>query len=322
MLNTRPDHWYPTQTKGFRMQFSAIDRRRFLALAGVAGASLLLPRGLFAVDAQTPPTSLTKAEVAFGICGSIGKAKMLKDAGCDYIEEGVGGLLKPDQSDEEFAKRLPEISASILPVKNCNSFLPGSLKSVGPDMKIDAVLAYANIAFKRARMVGIDVITYGSGASRGIPAGFSTDDAKKQFIEILKGMGPLAAAQNLRVAIEPLRKEECNFLNNIREVAEVIRAANHANVGITADLYHMVLGGDVPADLDANVDILHHFHLAEKEKRALPGVAGDDFRGWFRVLAKHGWKGRISIESSGGGDQAALTKAFAYLRTQAKEAGI
>lgn len=297
-----------------------IDRRRLLALAGLAGASLLLPRSLFAADAAAP--SVGKAQIAFGVCSSMSKGTMLKDAGCDYIEEGVGGLLKPDQSDEEFAKRLPEISAAVLPVKNCNGFLPGSLKSVGPDAKIDQVLAYANIAFKRARMVGIDIITYGSGASRAIPKGFAADEAKKQFVEILKGMGPLAAAQNLRVAVEPLRKEECNFLNNIREVAEVIRATNHMSVGITADLYHMVLGGDVPADLDANVDILHHFHLAEKEKRALPGVAGDDFRGWFGVLAKHGWKGRISIEANGGGDQAAYAQAFAYLRKQAAEAGV
>lgn len=299
---------------------STFDRRHFLALAGMAGASLLMPRMLRAAEAGAAPAK--KAEVAFGITGRIANARMLKDAGCEYIEEAVGGLLMPTKGDDEFAKRLPEISASLLPVKNCNSFLPGELKSVGPDAKIDAVLEYANTAFKRARMVGIDIITYGSGGSRKIPKDFPLADAKKQFIEILKGMGPLAAAQNIRVAVEPLRKEECNFLNNIREVAEMIRAADHPNVGITADLYHMVLGGDVPADLDANIDILHHFHLAEKEKRALPGVAGDDFRGWFGVLAKHGWKGRVSIEASGGGDQAALTKAFAYLRTQAKEAGI
>jgi sugar phosphate isomerase/epimerase len=298
----------------------SFDRRRFLGMAGLTAATLLLPRGLFAAEAAAPAS---KAEVAFGICGRMGNARMLKDAGCDYIEEAVGGLLMPGKGDDEFAKRVPEISAALIPVKNCNSFLPGELKSVGAEAKHEEILAYANTAFKRARMVGIDIITFGSGGSRKIPGGFALEDAKKQFIELLKGMGPLAAAQGIRVAVEPLRKEECNFLNNIREVAEMIRATNHPSVGITADLYHMVLGGDVPADLEANIDILHHFHLAEKEKRALPGVAGDDFRGWFGVLAKHGWKGRVSIEAGGGGgDQAALTKAFAYLRTQAKEAGI
>ena len=61
---------------------------------------------------------------------------------------------------------------------------------------------------------------------------------------------------------------------------------------------------------------------AEKAKRALPGVAGDDFRGWFRVLAEHGWKGRMSIEANGGGEVTAYAKAVNYLQNQAKEAGI
>lgn len=69
--------------------------------------------------------------------------------------------------------------------------------------------------------------------------------------------------------------------------------------------------------------MLHHFHIAEKANRALPGVAGDDFLGWFQILAKHGWRGRISIEAGGGkSDQEAYTKSFTYLRSQAKDAGI
>ncbi len=307
-----------------------LPRRQLLKWAGIGATALTVGMPLVV----TPLSGLTaeggsqthpgeKAELLYGLCGRMTNARMLKDAGCDYIEEAVGGLLMPEKGDDEFAKRLPEISASLLPITNCNGFLPATLKSVGPDFKLEAVLEYANIAFRRARMVGIKVITYGSGGSRKIPDGFSKDEAKKQFIDVLKGMGPLAAAQGLKVSIEPLRAQECNFLNNIREVGEVITAANHPNIGITADLYHMVLGGDVPDDLDRNIHLLHHFHIAEKEKRALPGEAGDDFRGWFAVLAKHGWKGRMSIEGGGGkSDLAAYTKSFAYLRAQAKEAGI
>jgi sugar phosphate isomerase/epimerase len=135
-------------------------------------------------------------------------------------------------------------------------------------------------------------------------------------------MGPLAAAQGVRVSVEPLVPSACNLLNNIREVSEVVRAAKHPSIGITADLYHMVLGGDGASDLEANIDILHHFHIAEKAKRALPGMAGDDFRGWFQVLARHGWRGRMSIEANGGNEVAACAKAVRYLQNQAKEAGI
>ncbi len=306
------------------MNMAPVSRRHLLQIAGISTATLLTGAYLpsFAIEggAQTNPGQ--KAKIMFGMCGRMKDARMLKDAGCEYIEEAVGGLLMPDKPDEEFAKRLPEISAALIPVKNCNSFLPGSLKSVGPNHKLEDVLAYANIAFRRARMCGVEIITYGSGGSRAIPKDFSKEDAQKQFVEVLKGMGPLAAAQGIKVSIEPLRAQECNFLNNIREVAEMIRAANHPHIGITADLYHMVLGGDEPQHLDDNVDILHHFHIAEVKNRALPGVAGDDFRGWFKVLAKHGWNGRISIEGGGKKDEESLTKSYAYLRAQAAEAGI
>jgi sugar phosphate isomerase/epimerase len=296
------------------------DRRRFLAMGLAAGATLLLPRIAYSAE-EDGIVQAAKAQIAWGFCGSISNAKMLKSAGCDYVEEKVGDVLMPDEGDDQFAKRLPEISASLLPVTCCNNFLPGNLKSVGPEAKHAKILAYADIAFHRARMCGVKTITFGSGASRKIPGGFSKEEATKQFVDLLHRMGQIAAAQEITVAVEPLNAGECNFLNNIREVAAVVAAADHAAIGITADLYHMALGGDVPEDLDRAVKFLRHFHLAEKEKRALPGVAGDDFRGWFKVLAKHGWKGRISIEA-GGGDQAAYTKAFAYLRKQAGEAGI
>jgi sugar phosphate isomerase/epimerase len=301
-----------------------VDRRGFLTLAGIAGVSLLVPSCARAADAPTVPAAPAggQAELAYGVCGRMSSARMMKEAGCEYIEESVSGLLTADTSEEEFVKRLPEISASLIPVKNGRNFLPGSLKSVGANAKHAEILTYADTAFKRAKMVGIDIITFGSAESRMVPDDFSMDEAKQQLSDLLRQMGPLAAAQNLRVAVEPLNKKECNFLNNIREVAEVVRAANHPNIGITADFYHMVLGDDRPEHLEANIDILHHLHIAEKAKRAMPGVAGDDFRGWFAVLAKHGWKGRISIEAKGTENQEGLTKAIAYVRAQAKEAGI
>jgi sugar phosphate isomerase/epimerase len=300
-----------------------LARRSLLRLAG-GSAALLAVGGLRAVAADAVPAALLAggAAVAFGVCTGIGKAGVLKDANADYIEEGVGSLLAPDKDDAAFAKRTAEIAAAVVPVRCCNTFIPGSLKSVGPAPAHDAILAYADTAFKRARACGIATITFGSGGSRKVPDGFSKDEAVKQFTALLARMGPLAAAQQVVVAVEPLNVGECNFLNSIGDVAAVVGPASNPAVGITADLYHMVLAGDVPDDLEKHIALLRHFHIAEKAKRAMPGVAGDDFRGWFRVLAKHGWKGRMSIESNGGGDAAAYGKSIAYLRAQAKEAGI
>ncbi len=165
-------------------------------------------------------------------------------------------------------------------------------------------------------------MTFGSGASRQIPDGFPAEQALDQFAALLAKMGPLAAAQGVVVSVEPLRKAECNFLNRIGEVAVAVGRANHPAVGSTADLYHMVIGGDTGDDLEKALPLLRHFHIAEKATRSIPGVAGDDFRPFFRVLAKHAWKGRMSIEANGAGGEAAYRAGFDYLRAQARAAGI
>lgn len=308
-------------TNTFTPRFS-LSRREALRWAGVS--VLAIGSGglerLLAADAPPAPTT-GRATIAFGVCGGKDKGAMIKAAGGDYVEESVQNLLIPEKGDADFEPRIAAIAAAALPVKACNSFLPGSLPSVGEKAAHDAILAYADTAFRRAKQVGIENITFGSGGSRKIPGDFPPEKAKNQFIDLLIRMGPLAAMHGVTVSVEPLRKEECNFLNNVREVADVVGAAAHPNVGITADLYHMVLGGDVPEDLERNIRLLKHFHIAEKAGRALPGVAGDDFRPWFKVLHRNGWKGRISIEGNGSGDAAGLTKSFAYLRQQLAEAG-
>ena len=56
-------------------------------------------------------------------------------------------------------------------------------------------------------------------------------------------------------------------------------------------------------------------YVAEKEGRTVPGVAGDDFRPFFRVLRESGYQGAISIE--GKWDDAQLAPAFAEIAKQA-----
>jgi sugar phosphate isomerase/epimerase len=53
---------------------------------------------------------------------------------------------------------------------------------------------------------------------------------------------------------------------------------------------------DTPADLKAAMDVVIHVEIAEKAERTVPGVKGDDFRPFFRVLRDSGYKGLCNIE--------------------------
>ena len=58
--------------------------------------------------------------------------------------------------------------------------------------------------------------------------------------------------------------------------------------------------------------------IAERTNRTVPGVAGDDFRPYFRALAAARYAGPITIEGNGTADE--IRRAFAVIETQAREA--
>lgn len=251
-----------------------------------------------------------------GVCTSVDKAGLLKTAGCDYTEEAVGRFLIPAESDEMFAENFSRFENAEFPILACNSFLPGSLKSTGPDAKHDEIIEYARVAFERAQKAGIKYIVFGSSGSRNVPDGFDKDQARQQFIKLLKRMGPVAKKYDVVVVIEPLNKKESNIINTVAEGAEIVRAADRMNIKLLADFYHMALENEGPqAIIDAG-ELIKHCHIAEKENRAAPGTAGDDFTGYFKALKKINYTGAISIECRWSDFDKQVPESIAYLKEQ------
>lgn len=288
---------------------ASTNRRAFLGTTVLAAGSLLGVRA-GAADAGGGIFS------AMGMSGSLDKAAFLAKNGAGFLTVGTGDLLVPDQPEEVFAKRLAKALESPLPVLACNGFIrPAHLRCVGPEANHDAVLVWAESAFKRLKRVKGKFIVFGSSGARKLPDGWAKEKADDQFISLLKQMGPLAEKEGIIVAVEQLQASECNYINRIGEGARLIRAAGHPNIRLLADLFHMARMGDTPADLKAAMDVVVHIEIAEKQDRTYPGVKGDDFRPFFRVLKESGYKGAISIEGKGSDDQVAA--AFKEIASQA-----
>lgn len=285
---------------------STSNRRAFLRTGLLAAACLTGVRaaetgGLFS---------------AMGISGSIGKAEFLKEQGAGFLTVGTNDLLCPDQPEEVFAKKLAQALAAPLPVLACNGFIrPAHLRCVGPQANHDEVLAWADIALGRLKRVNGKFMVFGSGGARRIPDGWSREKAEEQFIALLKLMGPLAEKHGVTVVVEQLQAKECNFINRIAHAASLIRAAGHPHIRLLADLYHMARMEDTPDDLKNAMDVVAHMEIAEKEERTFPGIKGDDFRPFFRVLKQSGYRGAISIE--GKGDDSQIAAAFREIAKQA-----
>jgi sugar phosphate isomerase/epimerase len=249
-----------------------------------------------------------------GVCTSIDNANLLKESGYDYTEEAVGRFLIPPESEEKFSEKFSRFQNSEFPILACNSFLPGSLKSTGPETKHDQIIAFADTAFQRANKTGIKYIVFGSSGSRNVPDGFDKTTARQQFIELLKRMGPIAQKHDVVVVIEPLNKKESNIINSVYEGAQIARAVDHPNIKLLADFYHMAVEDEGPQALIEAGPLIKHCHIAEEEGRTAPGVNGDDFTGYFKALKQIGYTGAISIEGRWKAEQ--LPQALAYLKKQ------
>ena len=288
-------------------------RREFCRAGACALSGVLLARRACAADAGKPLFS------AMGMAASLEKADILKQAGADFLTENVGNFLVPDQPDEVFAKNLEKLAKSPLPVFACNSFIrPAHLRCVGPEANHDLILEWSDVAFRRLKQAGGKFIVFGSSGARKLKDGWTKEKADPQFVALLKRMGPLAEKHGVTVTVEQLQQSECNYINRIGEAAKLIREAGHPNVRLLADLFHMARMGDTPEDLKAAMDVVVHVEIAEKEGRTYPGIKGDDFRPFFRVLRQAGYQGGINIEGKGTNEQ--IAPAIQEITKQAAEA--
>lgn len=290
-----------------------MQRRRFLRTGAATVVAAAAPRWL---RAAAPARRIF---TALGVATSLQRAAEVKECGADYLLESTTGFLMPDEPEAKFEESLAVAVTSPLPVLGTNGFLRHPrLRCTGPDADHPAVLAFADIAFRRLQRAGGRLIVFGSAGARRIPAGYPKEKADEQFTALLRAMAPLAAARGVTVAIELLRAQECNYLTRLGEVAAIIAAVDHPNVRALADFYHMAVMGDTPADLARALPLIGMLEIAEQETRSAPGVAGDDFRPWFRELARAGYSGPMTIE--GRWDLPQLRAAFAEIRRQEADA--
>ena len=244
-----------------------------------------------------------------GICTSRSHAAGLQAAGADYVEENVQSFLQPEQPGFQ-------VPPASVPVRMANCFLPAALPCVGPTVDFTRLIRYADCAFRRAQQVGIEIIVFGSGGARQIPAGFSKTKAEEQFVTLLRELGPRAARSGVTVVIEPLNRAECNLINSVPEAAALATECNHPNIQVLADFFHMLRDGQSPDDILQHGTLLRHVHVAEVAKRTAPGVAGDDFGPFLRALQQVQYRGAISIESSWGEIATEAGPAIRELRRQ------
>ncbi len=164
---------------------------------------------------------------------------------------------------------------------------------VGPDVNRERLRAYTTRIFDHMQALGIDVIGYGSGASRWSPPGFDHTRALAQVAEFLTMCDDLGRPRGVRVALEPYNRDDANLLNTVAEALKLVQSVNRPHVMLMADFFHMQLNGEAMAELLPAGPYLIHAHIAEPG-RGRPQSTPADHRHFLQTLRRAGYDGRVT----------------------------
>jgi sugar phosphate isomerase/epimerase len=230
----------------------------------------------------------------FGCCCSIEQAAVAHAAGFDYIETTVVSLL-PEATEPFFAPLLESYQASPIPVGACNVFLPGDLKVVGPEVDWQRTENYVRTALHRVKLLGADLVVFGSGKARMVPDAFARSAAEDQLVDFLQLVGEVAATHAIIVVIEPLNRKESNILNSVDEAVALAQRVNRPAIQVLADFYHMDEEQEPLQHLLTYKDWLAHIHVADTGRRA-PGTGTYPYAEFVDLLHQANYDGMVSIE--------------------------
>jgi sugar phosphate isomerase/epimerase len=250
--------------------------------------------GGLAVAAAGRPTSLA---VPIGYCATLKELEATKAAGFDYAELRVSEVAAlPDADFEALVERVRRLG---LPTPVANYFIPGSIKVTGPTADPAVEMAYVGGAFKRMARLGAGIVVFGSSSSRNVPPGFARDVAMGQLVAFCRRIGPVARANGITVAIEPLRRQESNIINTAAEGLDLVSAVSDPNFELMVDFYHLAIEKEDPAILIKARDHIRHLHMANPVGRVFPLKWEEyDYVKFFETLRATGYQGRISIEAN------------------------
>lgn len=294
---------------------NSISRRSFLG-AGIAAATATATVGCTTARASEP----AGGRILFGACRGLGDAKLMKEIGYDFFENGVAGMLKPMATGDEWKKQRDAILASPIPLRSCNGFIPGNYRLTGPDAKFDDALVYAENACRHADEVGVKTVVFGSGGARNVPYTFGPGAPKKQadieygvvqYTDFCRRLAERISGLKVMVVIEPLRPNESNIINYVWQGLQVVEDVASPRIRQLADIFHMMMGRESAESIVQAGARLKHVHIATYGKRSFPGANDTEkFVPYFAALKKIGYAGGVSCEC-GWGDRKDLAKNLA-----------
>jgi sugar phosphate isomerase/epimerase len=245
-------------------------------------------------------------EPSFSISAISTLGSSFEDDLAAYAAAGVDGIgiweLKLPAGED--GRSLELVHESGLEVTNCVPLVPSILPlplivgPVDPRERIEAICAsIRRLAAFSPRSV---VCLTGPALDR------SDLEARRVVVDGLRRIGREAAANGIRVGLEPFQRigaEQWAIATSIPEAVDLLEEAGEPALGVTFDVWHLWNGETLHDDVREHVELFTAVHVNDWREptrgwadRVLPGDGVADVPGILGSLEAAGWTGSYDLE--------------------------
>lgn len=214
--------------------------------------------------------------------------------GFDYVELPLDALAALSEAD--FTAFLDYAEGNDIRVGACRRMLPDDLPVTGPGVNATALHGYLAHALRRAQRLGVKVVALDGARSRAVPPDLDFPFAWRQLGNFLRLAQGHAKECGITLALEPLRKADCNLLNLVSEATLIAGLLQLSNVAVAAHSGHMAMASEPMSALRQAAPLLRHVHMENALTRALPRPGdGEDYARLLETLSDIGYAGGVTL---------------------------
>lgn len=226
--------------------------------------------------------------------------------GYDYAEASVGLLMSI--SDDDFEKLVNKD----VKIRVFNCFVPSEFKIVEDT---EDMWKYIEKAFYRMEKLSAETIVFGSGGARRIPDIMNYEEGLAILETFIYKCNELANKHNMILVLEPLNRNESNFLPTVKSAYDLCKKLNLSNTKILADIFHMYVEEEDFSVISDTIDEIQHIHINNPYTRSCPTLEENAvIRNFAKSLCKASYNKTVTIESSYCDFSNEISDAIKYLK--------
>ena len=242
---------------------------------------------------------LSVSNIAWGNEDPEGHLQLLKRLGCEGVEIAPSCIWdEPVNSTPSQQREFKKI------VDNCGLVVVGlhSLLYTRPDLVVfgspgtrDRTIEYMKRLIHLCRELGGTTMVFGSPKNRQ-RGQMGVEDAFSIATAFFFKLSEEAKKYNVLLCIEPLGKNESDFITSSHEGMELVSRVNHSNFRLHLDAKAMITSKENYAEIFTKyISDLKHFHVGDPGL-APPGSTGVDHSIIGKALRESGYNRFVSIE--------------------------